>query len=76
MDRAETIACLTRNITWLRKTHRFSRKKMAGLLGIRPSTLRQLEKGVLPQQLDIELLFRVQEHFGISPQDLLEHDLA
>ena len=62
---------LLNNIAWLRKRHGFSKKKMAKLLGIGVGTLNQIERTELPPRLGTEVLFRIQEHFGIHPKDLL-----
>lgn len=76
MDRKQTIACFTRNLVWLRKTHKLSSAQMARLLEITPQDLRLLEKGVLPQDLSVTILFRLHAQFGYSEQELLSCDLS
>ena len=57
------------NITWLRRHHRFSKKDMAKILGIGVNTLNKIEKGELPPHLSVDILFRENAAFGISPRD-------
>lgn len=67
----------THNVTWLRKSNGLSKKKMANLLGLGVGSLNKIERGELPPRLDVSILFRLRDCFGISPKDLfalrLEH---
>lgn len=59
------------NVTWLRKHNKLSKKRMAALLGIGVYSLNKIESGMLPPNLDVDIFFRIQRHFGIRPTDQL-----
>jgi len=63
------------NITWLRKHHGLSKKRMAKMLGIGLWSLNKIEKGELPPKLGIDIVFAVQKHFGIHPTTQLSQYL-
>lgn len=63
----QDIEIFTHNITWLRQHHKLSKTKMANILGIGLKTLNQLERGILPPRMTIDVLFAIYDHFGISP---------
>ncbi len=58
------------NIKNLRETNNLSEKEMAKILGISIERLQSIEKGILPPKLTVRILFRIQEHFHIKPQDM------
>ena len=59
------------NIRYLRVKHGLSRSAMARKLHITRKTLDLLEAGVFPDRIRIDLLFLVQQAFGIQPKRLL-----
>ncbi len=65
----------TYNVTWLRKKHKLSKAKMANLLGIGVKSLTKLEMGKIPPRISVDILFRIEEHFGIHPKYQLERKL-
>lgn len=65
--RDETMKYLSYNIIYLRKKHKVSKKEMAEILGTGIKTLNNIEKGVLPPRLNVRVLFRIYDCFGISP---------
>ena len=73
MDSTETsdIQNLLHNITFLRKHHNLSKKKMARLLHIGIPTLNKIEIGVLPDRLSAEVLVYLANYFGYTTDDLL-----
>lgn len=64
------------NIVWLRKHYRLSKKGMAQILGISVWSLNKLENGEIPPKLKIDIVFSIQDHFGIHPKDLFDHALG
>ena len=71
-----TILIFCENIRALRKSTGLSIFAMAGRLRIRPRTLILLERDILPPNLDCTILFRIEEEFGIRPQDMLRSDTS
>ncbi len=67
---------LSHNIQYLRTQYGFSKKEMAGLLGIGICSLNKLEKGELPPRLGVEILFNIQHYFGVAPQKLFTEQLG
>lgn len=59
-----------KNITTLRKRHGLSRQEMAKTLKIHILTLISIECGVLPRNLGWKILLRIDDAFGISPNDM------
>ena len=55
-----------KNILWLRKKHQLSKKRMAKLMGIGIGSLTKLEQGEIPPQLKVNVLFSIQNNFGIE----------
>ena len=70
------INIFTENITYLRKANKLSLKQMSEILDISTYTVKQLEKGVLPSKLKVSVLFKVQQHFFISPQIMVSEKLS
>ena len=58
------------NIKNLREAHHLSEKEMAKILGIGVERLQSIEKGILPPKLTVRILFHIQKHFHIKPQDM------
>lgn len=71
MDTDIEIGNFLHNITWLRKQHGLSRKRMGSLLGIGTGTLRKIEEGEYPPRLGVGVLLAVYRHFGILPSELV-----
>ena len=59
------------NIKEIRRHYGIPKKKMAELLGIGVGSLNQIEQGVIPSRLTVEILFAVQKQFKITPDVLL-----
>ena len=57
------------NIVFLRKQHKLSKKKMAEILGIGIGTLNRIEKGELPTRISTRVIFRIKDHFHLSPSE-------
>lgn len=66
---------LSYNVAYLRKKQKFSKEKMAKILGIGIQTLTKIEQGVLPPRLRVEVLFRMQHYFGIHVSELVGRKL-
>ena len=66
---------LGKNIQYLRKQKGLSRNALAKMLGISPSTLKNLEEGVLGKLMRVSVLVKAADIFGYTPQVLLEKRL-
>ena len=64
------------NVAWLRRHYGISKKRMAKLLHISLGSIDRMEKGDLPEEIDVSVLFYIQDYFGIPPQELLERRLT
>ena len=71
-----TILIFCENIRALRKSTGLSIFAMAGRLRISPRTLILLERNILPPKLEYTILFRIEDEFGIRPQDMLRSDTS
>lgn len=67
----QTIQIFCQNIRTLRKATGLSIKDMAKRLRIGPKTLSSLERGILPPRLSCEILFRIEDEFGVKPRDMI-----
>ena len=65
------IGIFLHNVTFLRKHHNLSKKKMAQLLHIGIGSLNKIESGVLPKRLSTEVLVHLANYFGYTSDDLL-----
>ena len=72
----QEVQILMQNITWLRKKYGYSKKMMAGILGIGLWSLNKIERGELPPKLSVELLITVWRRFGIYPSVMLTRRLG
>ncbi len=59
----------TDNIIYLRKIHGYSKKQMAEILQISQYHMNLIEKGTIPERLNVRLLVRIQNVFHISLRD-------
>ncbi len=64
------------NITYLRKINNLSLKRMSEILNVSVYSLKNIEKGILPPKLKVDILFKVQSYFRISPQIILDKKLS
>jgi len=62
------------NLTNLRIKHKLSKVKMAKTLGISVASLNKVEKGILPPRMDVCVIFRVCDAFGVLPQNLFKEN--
>lgn len=60
------------NIKWLREQCEFSEEKMSKILGISVDTLKGIERGELPEELNCEILLRIHNVFGIDAARMWE----
>ena len=75
-ERFPELKRLSRNILYLRKTHRYSIRKMAKILKkIHIITLICIDHGIYPKEADIGILLRLYMYFGIMPSVLLGQEL-
>ena len=72
----ESIRILSHNILYLRKSSNITKKEMARILGIGIKTLNNVEQGILPPRLSVEILFRIYKLFGVSIHLLLSEKLG
>ena len=60
-----------RNIVWLRKHYKISKKRMAEILGVTTDTLTKIEHYEMPDEVTVEILIKAEKFFGILIYDLL-----
>jgi len=65
----------TENVTYLRKVNNISLKEMSKILNISTCSMKKIEKGILPPTLKVDVLFKIQEHFSISPHIIVDKKL-
>ncbi len=58
------------NVKKLRTKNNLSKSAMARILGIMPSTLTELEHGILPDRLSCRILSRMHHYFGVEISNL------
>ena len=75
MDTQKQIDNFCRNIRSLRQANHLTQKQMAKLLEISLYSLRRIESGTVPPKLDVDILFKIHETFGILPSRLFAPDL-
>ena len=63
------------NIKWMRSHRKLSKKRMAKMLGIGVVSLTKIENGIIPPRLNVDIFFRFQHCFGISPVEQLSRRL-
>ena len=61
---------LAHNICRIRRQYGYSKRKMAELLRLAPSDIERIERGDIPMDMSVEVLFLIERHFGIHPKDL------
>lgn len=64
----------SRQMIRLRKEQGFSKKKMAKTLEIGIGTLTKIEKGERPPRLSVEIVYNIQDAFGIIPHELFDEE--
>lgn len=64
------IEIFCKNIKCLRVGRRLSQKEMAKKLGIDVKRLSMIERGFIPQDLDVTILFQIHRIFGVLPSDM------
>lgn len=76
LENEKELKNLTRNIAYLRKENRLSKKEMAALLKIGVQSLTQIENGELPPRLRVSIIFDIQNVFGVTPKTILTQYLG
>ena len=66
---------ICKNIQYLRTYHNLTQKEMADILGFSISSLRKVEKGMLPRCLNSRSIRRLCDHFEISADYLLRESI-
>ena len=69
------IKTICSNFQYLRKTYRMTQFTMAKLLHISTYSLRKLEHGQIPPRLNMKIVYRIYDVFGISPQRFFDEQL-
>lgn len=64
------------NVTYLRKRHGLSKRKMAKIMGIGIASLNKMERGDFPPRLKINAILDVCRYFHIKPADILTKRLG
>lgn len=60
----------TYNVKFIRKSNNLSKKEMADILNVSIYSLNKLEKGNIPKNLPVDIIFAVMHHFKLSPAQL------
>lgn len=76
LENEKELKILAKNIAYLRKENRLSKKEMSALLKIGVQSLTQIENGELPPRLHISIIFEIQNIFGIAPKTILTRYLG
>lgn len=63
----EKTANFTHNVKWLREHYGYSKTRMAKILKISTASLERIENGELPAKLNMNVLFRIGDFFGVDP---------
>lgn len=71
----ECFDILMYNLTWLRKTHGISKKRMATMLNIGIGSLNRIECGEFPPNLKVDVLLLACKHFHTCPNVLMNQKL-
>ncbi|MBQ8766255.1 MAG: helix-turn-helix transcriptional regulator [Clostridia bacterium] len=64
-----------KNIIWLRKHYEFPKERMAEILGINVEMLNRIENGEMPEELNMEIIFKISNFFSLNPKELFSEHL-
>lgn len=64
----------SKKVIHLRKKYGYSKKEMAHILGIGIASLNKVENGEIPPRMTVDVLFRIYDHFGVSPKEMFTAD--
>lgn len=70
MKKTNEFLYFSQHVRRIRREQKITQKEKANRLGISVNTLSMIERGILPPRLSCEILFRMQDQFGIQPKDL------
>ena len=70
MNNTEAIRNLCKNIRNFRYEHDLSAEQLAKTLNLSAQQMATLEEGILPENLTVDSLVRLEKEFGISLKDL------
>lgn len=62
-----------KNVSYIRKQTKLSKKEMARIMHISVSTLQKLESGTVPPRFGMESIFHLCRTFHIKPRQLFSH---
>ena len=74
-DQKTQLDIFCKNLTYLRKYNGISKKKMATILRIGIKSLNQIEQGVMPPRVGIDILFYTAKYFSVRISRLLTEEL-
>lgn len=63
------------NIIWLRNHYKFSKERMAEISGINADMLNRIENGEMPEELSMEIIFKLSKFFSLNPKELFSEHL-
>lgn len=66
----EQYKILCSNVKVIREKKKIGAEEMAQKLGITVTELEAIESGVIPESVTVEILFRINTHFGIHPKNM------
>ena len=67
---------LCENLKALRRIFAMSETEMAEKLAMSEEMLAMLESGAVPSNLELEVMIRIYECFGVTPSEMLETDVS
>ena len=70
MNIDQEISAFCENVKKLRSKNELTQDEMAKMLGISLEELSELEGGIIPKKLDVSLLFKIYDVFGIYPKEM------
>ena len=72
MTKSKDFLYFSQHVQRIRREQNLTQREMADRLGIGVRTLSMIESGILPPRLSCEILFRIENQFGIHPKDLFK----
>ncbi len=70
MNIDQEISAFCENVKKLRSKNGLTQDEMSKMLGISLEELSELEVGIIPKKLDVSLLFKIYDVFGIHPKEM------
>ena len=76
MKKFSDVKLFCNNVKVLRLIFKLTKREMAEKLGISLGALTTIENGKLPRKLDVSIVIRLHESFGLTPSEIFECDVC